>query len=254
MTPPQINRIARLELITADAGRAARFYCGLGFQASGALGAAIRLHLGEQEIALVELPEAAPYPTPRAANDAWFQHFAIAVSDIDMAAALALSLGATPISMGGPQRLPPNTGSVTAWKFRDPEGHALEFSYLPGSPWLDVSAPGPCLGIDHTAIGAGDLTTMLGFYEAMGLRETGRSLNRGVEQDRLDGLHGVAVDIVALAPPGGGLHLELLHYRSPVAEPSRPTDGIAATRTVVTTDAPSSIWRDPGGHILDSHV
>ena len=55
---------------------------------------------------------------------------------------------------------------------------------------------------------------MLGFYGAMGLREIGRSLNRGVEQDRLDGLHGVAVDIVALAPLGGGPHLELLHYRS----------------------------------------
>ncbi len=48
----------------------------------------------------------------------------------DMAAAPTRSLrgcqGWQPISRDGPQRLPANTGDVTAFKFRDPEGHPLE--------------------------------------------------------------------------------------------------------------------------------
>ena len=31
----------------------------------------------------------------------------------------------------GPQLLPPSTGSVTAFKVRDPDGHPLELSYNP---------------------------------------------------------------------------------------------------------------------------
>ncbi|ODR96565.1 hypothetical protein AUC70_14945 [Methyloceanibacter stevinii] len=35
------------------------------------------------------------------------------------------------VTAGAPVLLPPNTGSVTAFKFRDPEGHPLELISFP---------------------------------------------------------------------------------------------------------------------------
>ena len=116
--------------------------------------------------------------------------------------------------------------------------------------WLRDAAPGAVfLGVDHTAIAVADLARSQAWYEARGFREIGRSLNTGPEQDRLDGLDGVAVDIVALAPPGAGPHLELLAYRTPSPAPAQAvSDGdIAATRTLLGGGAGG---RDPDGHRL----
>nr|WP_295663298.1 VOC family protein [Polymorphobacter sp.] len=225
-------RIAGISLNVADVGRAMSFYAALGFTATGA-GV---MDFGGTQLELTAAT-GAPYPEPRVANDPWFQHFAIAVADIESAASAVLAAGATPISRAGPQLLPPNTGSVTAYKFRDPDGHPLELSLIPGSAWLRDAAPGAAfLGVDHTAIAVADLAASQAWYEARGFREIGQSRNTGPEQDRLDGLDGVVVDIVALAPPGPGPHLELLCYRRPpTAPPQRIADGdIAATRMLVT--------------------
>ncbi|MGI4881137.1 MAG: VOC family protein [Janthinobacterium lividum] len=225
-------RITGIALNVADVERATSFYAVLGFTPVGA-------GLMDFRGTRLELTAAtgAPYPEPRAANDLWFQHFAVAVADIEAATAAVLGAGATPISRGGPQFLPPNTGSVTAYKFRDPDGHPLELSLIPGSAWLrDAAAGAVFLGVDHTAVAVADLAASQGWYEARGFREIGRSRNTGPEQDRLDGLAAVVVDIVALAPPGPGPHLELLCYRTPPAAAARRiADGdIAATRTLVT--------------------
>lgn len=225
-------RIAGIGLNVTSVERATTFYAALGFRAVG-LG---ELAFGDARLELTAATGAA-YPEPRSANDAWFQHFALAVADIEAAAAAVLAAGATPISHGGPQLLPPNTGSVTAYKFRDPDGHPLELSLIPGSAWLRDAAPGAVfLGVDHTAVAVADLVASQRWYEARGFREIGRSRNTGPEQDRLDGLDGVVVDIVALAPPGPGPHLELLCYRAPsAAAPRRVADGdIAATRMLMT--------------------
>jgi len=90
-----------------------------------------RLALGAQEIELTEFPDAAPYPQDSRSCDPWFQHFAVVTADIDAAFRRVLAHGATPITRDGPQRLPPSTGSVTAFKFRDPDGHPLELLALP---------------------------------------------------------------------------------------------------------------------------
>ncbi len=238
-------RITGRGLNVADVGQAAAFYTALGFTHTGPH----RLTYGGFSLDLTQAT-GAPYPAWARANDPWFQHFALAVADIAAATALALDAGATPISRGGPQLLPPNTGRVTAWKFRDPDGHPLELSLIPGSVWLRDAAPDAVfLGVDHTAIAVHDLARSQAWYESLGFREIGRSLNTGPEQDRLDGLDGVAVDIVALAPRGDGPHLELLAYRSPASAPSQPVDDgdIAATRTLLSRGVAR---RDPDGHRL----
>jgi len=237
--------IAGIGLTTGDVERAAAFYAALGF----ARVAPRRLALGGFSLELTPATGAA-YPVRRAANDPWFQHFAVAVADIDAAAAVALAAGATPISRGGPQRLPPNTGSVVAWKFRDPDGHPLELSLIPGGGWLrDATAGAVFLGIDHTAIAVADLPVSREWYEAHGFRETGRSTNTGPEQDRLDGLDGVTVEIVAMALPGAGPHLELLAYRTPgAAAPRAVADGDVAATTTWLKGGGAAALRDPDGH------
>jgi catechol 2,3-dioxygenase-like lactoylglutathione lyase family enzyme len=147
-----------------------------------------------------------------------------------------------PISRDGPERLPPSTGDVTAYKFRDPEGHPLELSHAPQSHWATQARQRvgqPTLGIDHSAVAVADLDASRTFYiEALGFRLGSPSLNQGPEQARLDGLVDPVVDIATLTTPGPGPHLELLHYRTPIS--SRPprtfaVNDIAAVRVVMHT-------------------
>jgi catechol 2,3-dioxygenase-like lactoylglutathione lyase family enzyme len=234
MTNARATRIDHFVLYTADVSAARAFYVdALGFAADGAW-----LRLGEQRIVLAPTLDAYPYPEPRAANDPWFQHFAIVVSDMAAAYERLARFGQIPISRGGPQRLPPSTGNVTAYKFRDPEGHPLELSHIRGSAaWYAVAMANPeavFLGIDHTAVAATDLETSLAACRHLGFTEGPRYLNNGPEQDRLDGLDGVVLDIATMMAPGGGPHIELLHYRSPNAATAMPRvlPSVAATRTV----------------------
>lgn len=244
-----------------------------------------RLSLGAQAIELTEFPHATAYPNASACCDAWFQHCAIVVSDMQAAQARALQHGAAAITRDGPQRLPPATGSVTAWKFRDPDGHPLELIRFPpgtGDPvWQSTHADGPTLGIDHSAISVGDAQRSIAFYELLGLRVTARGLNHGVEQQRLDALDGVEVDVIAMQGPMRTPHLELLGYRHPRGHANRDDDitAIAADRQVwqardidVLLDAladadfadaviasgfidgaTGALLRDPDGHLLVLH-
>jgi len=206
---------------------------------------AVGMRLGAQEIELVAFdPPGRPYPDTRAANDPWFQHIAIVVSDIERVSARLEGLSSSPISTNGPQLLPANTGGVTAFKFRDPDGHPLELLYFPpgvgDAAWHHGEGSGT-LGYDHSAIVVEDLERSLSFYTGLlGFRIGGRSLNTGVEQDHLDGLNDCVVDVVGLAPADVPTpHLELLHYRQPPGRaPStdvRATD-IASTRQVHRVD------------------
>jgi len=179
----------------------------------------LRMQLGAQTVTFLVLdPPGAPYPADPAATDAFFQHLAIPVRDMAAAMAQLARLAPTPISRGGPQRLPASTGSVTAYKFRDPDGHPLELIVFPGGPpaarWRD--APGLFLGIDHSAITVTGLDATLAFLTgSLGLTVAARGLNQGPEQARLDGLEDPQVDVIALEPPASEPHVELLHYRRP---------------------------------------
>ena len=172
-----------------------------------------------------------------AANDPAFQHFAIPVRAMDRAMAALAAVAPEPISRGGAQLLPASSGGVTAFKFRDPDGHPLEILFFPSGDAAErwAEAPGLFLGIDHTAVTVSSIEDALAFFESeCGFRLASRGLNRGPEQARLDGLADPVVDVLALAPPGGATpHLELLHYREPAprtALPRRP----AATWTILS--------------------
>ena len=178
--------------------------------------------IGWQVIKLVAFdPPGRPYPSERASNDQWFQHFAFVSGDI--ASAWEKLKGGAPgdITKGAPVRLPANTGSVSAFKFRDPEGHPLELIFFPpgvGDPqWQGRTASG-IVGYDHTAISVMDVDRSIAFYtKLLGFKIGARSLNTGVEQDRLDGLTHCAVDVVTLEPASDATpHVELLHYRMPL--------------------------------------
>lgn len=167
-------------------------------------------------------PAGTPYPKPRASNDPWFQHVALVAGDIQGVWARLEQSKPETVTAGEPVLLPPNTGSVTAFKFRDAEGHPLELISFPdgvGDPRWQKGGGG-IRGFDHTAIVVTDLDRSLAFYtELLGMRIGGRSLNQGPEQDRLDDLAGCLVDVVALQPQDQPTpHVELLHYRNP---PSR---------------------------------
>lgn len=260
-----------------DLSRGASFFVeALGFAPAEAMRGAARefdersdltskLRLGETTL---ELASSAGelYPTPRAANDPWFQHFAIRVSDMERAFEHLERTAHEPISLGGPQQLPPSTGSVIAYKFRDPDGHPLELSWQPGA-----SAPSAVtfVEIDHCARAVDDLEASVGFYVgALGFREHQRLLNEGPTQWRLDGLTGAHVDIVVLMPGNGGPHLELLHYRAPHSDQPPRRFGvadIAATRLVIEVDNVDAVLAqvsarpvqdrpiiaDPDGHLIE---
>ena len=260
-------RIIGIALITTDLERACAFYeQALGFDPVSFVrygGAEVAtLRLGEETLHLVRPDRLGrTYPEPQAANDPWFQHFAIAVSDAAAAFERLSRLPFTPISRGGPILLPPSSGSVIAYKFRDPDGHPLELSQFPDDRWTRRrTAPGPFLGIDHTAIAVSDLDLSLAFYSStLDFELTARGVNTGPSQDTLDGLDGAQVEIAVLSPPSSnGPHLELLHYLSP-----RPVKGqqavriedVAATRTLISgEDLPSGTLRDPDGHIIATQL
>lgn len=215
-----------------------------------------RMRLGDQELCLVAFDSHGfPYPSRHSAADPWFQHLAIVVADMPTAYAQLCRYPFEPISEDGPQTLPPNTGSVTAFKFRDPHGHPLELIHFPNGTgdarWQREG--GLFLGIDHTAMVVTDLPPSLAFYEQLGFRVVSRSHNQGIEQQRLDGIADADVDVVGLAaaldePP----RLELLCYRTHAAGAvSMAPDDMAADRTVIETEAgETALVQDPSGHRL----
>jgi catechol 2,3-dioxygenase-like lactoylglutathione lyase family enzyme len=201
--------------------------------------------VGEQELDLIAFdPPGRPYPAERASNDQWFEHVSLVTTDIRAVWERLRAGSPGEITEGGPQLLPPNTGSVTAFKFRDPEGHPLELIFFPqgvGSPvWQENKGTG-ILGYDHTAISVTDVDRSIAFYtEMLGFHVDGRSLNRGIEQDRLDGLMGCEVDVVALKPAVVTMpHVELLHYRAPAGRTLNSevrADDVASTRQIHKVD------------------
>jgi catechol 2,3-dioxygenase-like lactoylglutathione lyase family enzyme len=277
--PLRITRLARFVLVTADAERLAVFYdSALGFRRISVAriaaaraegfdveGGAIRitLRLGRELVDLVQFDSpGAPYPEDATSSEILFQHFAIVAADMDAAfGRLSKAAGWRAISSAGPQRLPASSGGVTAFKFRDPEGHPLELLSFPNGEapprWRTAALGEPCLGIDHSAISVGDAERSIAFYEALGLAIAARSLNRGPKQEALDGAREEPVDVIALTPPQDTPHLELLHYRGIDADRRRAAAGdIAATRLVFESGGPSSARAaprslvDPDGHGL----
>lgn len=238
------------------------------------------LRLGEERLMVVSFstPAGRPIPEPTRSNDAWFQHLAIIVSNIDLAWERLKGSGMQPVSPS-PQTIPqsnPVAAGVRAYYFRDPEGHNLELLSFPDGKgdarWHDAKRV--FLGIDHTGIVCADTARSVAFYrDLLGLEVKSESLNSGPEQEALSGVPGARVHITSLHGQGG-LGIELLEYVAP--RDGRPAPGTTAadrahweTNLEVTdlqaltarlqssktafqsSEAPRSVLvRDPDGHAL----
>jgi catechol 2,3-dioxygenase-like lactoylglutathione lyase family enzyme len=202
------------------------------------------LRLGRERIELLEFTDSMgrPYPPDSTSTDLWFQHMAIVVSDMRRAHERVM---ANPrfrmISRGGPVRLPDSSGGVTAFKFRDHDGHPLELLAFPAErgpgEWRSASGGAPFLGVDHTAIAISDTARSAGFFEAVfGFSAGAGTENRGPEQDALDDVDDVRVSVTPIARGLPAPRMELLSYhvgrRRPIS-PDTVSNDITATHCVV---------------------
>lgn len=75
-------------------------------------------------------------------------------------------------------------------------------------------------------------------------------MNKGVEQQHLDGLRDVEVSVQPLQPASRTPHLELLAYHVPPAEGGSPlrANDVAATR-IVWRGTNAALLSDPDGHL-----
>lgn len=252
-TPPdlRIAQVLRVGFTVADLDRSVAFFTDvLGFEKTaeqeeagdaieretGVFAARVRmarLRLGREEIELAEFlapSTGRPIPVDSQANDLWFQHLAIVVSDLDAAYA-KLRAHRVRHASAGPQRLPdwnPDAGGIEAFYFHDPDGHFLELIEYPkgkGDPRWQAAKGRLFLGIDHTAIAVADTDQSLAWYrDRLGLRVAGTSMNHGLEQERLNAVFGARLRITALRAPEPGPGIELLEYLAPSTGRPRPRD------------------------------
>jgi catechol 2,3-dioxygenase-like lactoylglutathione lyase family enzyme len=246
--------LARIEMICGGLEALAEFYqAAFGFQRIGggvppAIRGGVELRLGGQTIRLIRAqPGGRCYPKDVAGWSPLFQHIAIVVADMARAHAhLSTIPGWTPISTSGPQILPVASGAVSAFKFRDPEGHPAELiAFPPGavpSQWQTTSQA-VCLGIDHSAVSVSSTAVSVDFYENLGLDRSGGSLNVGPEQAMLDDVPDAVVEVTALTPARTTPHVELLCYRGDFDRrvPAQAIDDTTATRLVLTVESRAAL-------------
>jgi catechol 2,3-dioxygenase-like lactoylglutathione lyase family enzyme len=184
----------------------------------------VHLRLGEQIVELTQYvspPTGRPIPVPSYSNDAWFQHMAIVVGDMDAAYKIlqennVQQVSAQPITI--PQS---NVGAagIRAIKFHDPERHDLELIYFPpgkGSAFWQKPTNRLFLGLDHTAMTVGSTEKGVTFYrEVLGFEVGGVTLNTGMTQAVLDNLFNDTCLVTAMMPAAAPPHIEFLEYKTP---------------------------------------
>jgi catechol 2,3-dioxygenase-like lactoylglutathione lyase family enzyme len=200
----------------------------------GVFGARIRvvdLCLGRETLQLLEFRNVSgrPIPLDSRSNDAWFQHVAIVVRDMDAAVKRLDKFRVKPTSPE-PQRLPDwnrKAAGIRAFYFRDPDNHNLEIIQFPpgkGDPRWQKKGGSLFRGVDHTAIVVKDTERSLRLYcGRLGLHVVGESRNSGIEQEYLNHVKGARVRITSLRGASGP-GVEFLEYLSPGAGRSFPVD------------------------------
>ncbi len=227
-----------------------------------------RLELGEECLELTEYlaPRGREIPPDSRSNDLWFQHIAIVVSDMDKAYAWLRAQHVRYVS-SGPQQLPnwnKNAAGISAFYFKDPDGHALEVIHFPddkGQIKWHRKTETLFLGIDHTAIVVADIERSMRFYrDLLNFKVVGSSENYGTQQEHLSNVFGAHLMIVSLRSDAGP-GMELLQYLAPASGRPIPLDMGAndlvywQTRLVVTDlETFVATLRSSGSHIVASGV
>lgn len=209
----------------------------------------VQMQLGSELIDLTEYltPKGRPIPADSRSNDRWFQHIAIAVSDMDKAYQ-HLQKNQTQNTSTEPQQLPnwnKAAAGIQAFYFKDPDGHDLELIRYPpgkGDARWQRQTDKLFLGIDHTAIVISGSEASLKFYQdLLGMEQVGGSENYGTEQERLSRVPNARLRInrlSVLTGPG----IELLEYLNPqdgrpIPSDVRANDLIHRQTTLVVRDA-----------------
>jgi catechol 2,3-dioxygenase-like lactoylglutathione lyase family enzyme len=181
-----------------------------------------RLSLGDECLDITEYsaPTGKPFPEDSRANDYWFEHIAIVVSNMNEAYERVKAAHVGFVS-NIPQVLPEwnkDAAGISAFYFRDPDGHYLELIHFPagkGQTKWQLPATKTFLGIDHTAIAVANTEKSLRFYRDMlHFRVAGGSENYGEEQEHLSGVFNAHVLITSLRAESG-IGIELLDYVTP---------------------------------------
>ncbi len=235
-------------------------------QLQGVFGARIRvarLRLGDEYIELLDYlaPEGRPAPVDFQSNDRWFQHIAIIVSDMDKAYQW-LRRHKVQHASTGPQLLPAwnkNAGGISAFYFRDPDGHHLEILSFPpdkGNPKWRQRTDKLFLGIDHTAVVVGSTDTSLKFYrDTLGFEVAGESENYGIEQERLNNVFGARLHITSMKPEAGP-SVEFLEYLTPRTGRPLPldtrTNDLINWQTKILTTNVEAFWKKMNGSVFIS--
>jgi catechol 2,3-dioxygenase-like lactoylglutathione lyase family enzyme len=198
----------------------------------------VKMQLGDELIELTEYltPKGRPIPVDSRSNDRWFQHIAIAVSDMDKAYQ-HLRQRKVQYASTAPQRIPDwnrAAAGIRAFYLKDPDGHNLEIIYFPpgkGDPKWQKRTDQLFLGIDHTAIVVSNTATSLKFYrDLLGLKLAGESTNYGTEQEHLNNVKGARLHISGLRSAKGP-GIEFLEYLEP--KDGRPLPGDAQPNDVL---------------------
>lgn len=235
---PAAISVATIGMTVSDMNKAVELYDSLSFQKlsdvkvlstksdrlqglSNAKLRVVQMQLGDELIELTEYltRKGKPIPPDSRSNDQWFQHIAIAVSDMEKAYQ-HLRQHKVQFTSTAPQRLPdwnPAVAGISAFYFKDLDGHNLELIHFPagkGNPKWQRPTDSLFLGIDHTAIVVFNTEASLEFYRGLGLEMVGESKNSGAEQEQLSGVPGAQLRISSLkARAGPGI--ELLEYLQP---------------------------------------
>jgi catechol 2,3-dioxygenase-like lactoylglutathione lyase family enzyme len=219
----------------------------------------VRMKLGNEVIELTDYltPGGRPIPLDSRSNDRWFQHIAIATSNMERAYQKLREYNVQHVSTA-PQRLPEYikaAAGIEAFYFRDPDGHNLEIIHFPlgkGDPKWQQPTNQLFLGIDHTAIAVSNTAASLHFYcDILGFKLTGESQNYGTEQEHLNNVFGAQLQISGLRSPAGP-GIEFLEYLQPkdgrpFPVDARPDDLLHWQTTLVVDDAGAAAQRLRGG-------
>ncbi|MFZ0261245.1 MAG: VOC family protein, partial [Pseudolabrys sp.] len=248
----EVQRVKMIGFTVADVDREANFFAkGLQFEKvsdfrvvgseydkmEGVFNANMRivhLKLGEQIVELTQYvspPTGRPIPVPSYSNDAWFEHMAIVVNDMDAAYKILQENNVQQISANAitiPESNPGAAG-IRAIKFRDPEGHDLELIYFPpgkGDPsWQKPAADKLFLGLSHTAMTVASTDKGVTFYrDLLGFDVGGVTFNSGATQDVLDNLFNDTCLVTEMVPVSAPPHIEFLDYKTPPGGRLMPVD------------------------------